>query len=102
MIDSKYISTTPDETARFDFTRTNNKTQKRIELAAKRLWDIGLGRGTVGVPVNSFGDLTKKQKIDLVGEYINDIINQLAKTALYESNLSGLVDSTNEELETQY
>ena len=81
-MDSKYVAGTP-EIARFDFTRVNganaDKTQKRIELAAEYLWR---DRET------AFASLTKKQKLDVVADYLEAVINDMAKAQTFKAKQS--------------
>ena len=82
-MEAKYITGTP-EIARFDFTRQNkelaDKTSNRINLAAEYLWGVGYGNhGTEEVPI-LFSSLIKKQKLDIVGAYLENCINDAAKT----------------------
>jgi hypothetical protein len=82
-MDGKYISGTP-EIARFDFSRLNNsgvdKTQRRLDLAAEYLWSMGKGdHGTEESPV-LFSSLTKKQRLSLVSDYLENVITDAGKT----------------------
>lgn len=83
-MDSKYVTGTPS-IARFDYTRgdaTEDKTQKRLELAAEYLFSVGFGdHGAQEAPI-LFSALTKKQKLDVVGAYVEQVINDAARTQL--------------------
>lgn len=83
-MDSKYVAGTP-EIARFDFSRVNgenaNKTQRRIELCAEYLWNLVSREVT-------FASLTKKQKLDIVADYLEVEINNLVRAQLRKSKQS--------------
>lgn len=85
MIEAKYIAGTP-ELARFDFSRLNSsgvdKTQARINKAAEHIWNMIGDKGTEEVPI-LFGDLTKKQKLDLLAVHLERVINDAAKAQIW-------------------
>ena len=85
-MDAKYVTQTAPlpEIARIDYTHQNkagvDKTSNRINLASKYLWGVGYGdHGTEENPI-LFTDLTKKQKLDIVGLYLDNCINDAART----------------------
>ena len=82
-MEAKYVTGTP-EIARIDYTHQNkagaDMTANRINKAAKYLWGVGYGdHGTQEVPI-LFDTLTKKQKLDIVGQYLDNCINDAART----------------------
>ena len=81
-MDSKWIG----EIARFDFSRVKGArdvTQNNINKAAAYLWGIGQGdRGTEEKPI-LFTDLTKKQKLEMVGAQLDTVITDMVKTQVH-------------------
>jgi hypothetical protein len=100
-IDSKYVTGTP-EIARFDFSRVNaagvDKTQKRIELAAEGIYKRQNSMG----PVTPFDSLTKKQKLDVVAQYLESIINSEARIAIEQKAQEAARANAASDLENNY
>jgi hypothetical protein len=104
MIDAKYVVGTPT-IARFDFTRgntLNDKTQKRIELAAECFWNMGYGEhGTDAAPV-LFSSLTRKQLLEVVADRLEHEINSAAKNYLIEKRQQEAAIQADAEANTDY
>jgi len=81
-MESKWIG----EIARFDFSRVKGArdvTQNNINKAAAYLWGIGQGdRGTEEKPI-LFTDLTKKQKLEMVGAQLDTVITDMVRTQVH-------------------
>jgi hypothetical protein len=81
----------PDTIARFDYSHVNDKTQKRLELASELLWSRGIRvaecAGASCGESTFFDDLNKAQKLAVVGQYIEEIINSLAKEQMHIKKL---------------
>jgi hypothetical protein len=75
---SKYVNAIPDTIARFDYSHVNDKTQKCVELAAELLWNRGTRANDTDVH-STYGELVKAQRLAIVGLYIDQIINALAR-----------------------
>ena len=86
MIDAKYVTTGTPEIARFDFSRVNNlaadKTAARINKASRYIWEIYGDKGTPEAPL-TFDMLTKKQKLDFLAAHLENVINDAARTQVY-------------------
>lgn len=65
-------------TVNFDYTATNAKIQALVSDAAEALFDRGRGdHGTEESPI-VFEDLSNQDKLDLVDDYIKDVIIDMA------------------------
>jgi hypothetical protein len=98
-MDAKYIIGTPS-IARFDYTRGTaviDKTQKRLELAAEYLFNVGYGDHAI-----AFANMTKKQKLDIVSEHLERVINNAASTQLSIKRQDDARTAAALEIETDY
>ncbi len=68
-----------DATLKFEYTRPTAKMNNRAGDAVHELWDRGQGNhGTEEEPI-TWGDLSVQDKVDILDEYINTVIKNMAK-----------------------
>jgi hypothetical protein len=87
IVTTKYLTNSIPITARIDLQFQNkidqDRTQNYIERIARYLTNHGNGLRLSGVTVK-FDDLTKAQKLNVVGIYIGNILDGVAKAESQE------------------